>query len=93
MTTPLTIRIARTQDARALAGVVGEDEISETDKKYLAFGRAFEEHFIAQGIEENREIGQSLDMGWYLISMLPAAELTRVTMEELRAHVGGDGPK
>ena len=84
---------SRTQDARALAGVVGEDEINETDTKYLAFGKAFEEHFIAQGIEENREIGQSLDMGWYLISMLPAAELTRVTMEELRAHVGGDGPK
>ena len=84
---------SRTQDARALAGVVGEDEINETDTKYLAFGKAFEEHFIAQGIEENREIGQSLDMGWYLISMLPAAELTRVTMEELRAHVGGDAPK
>ncbi len=80
---------SRTQDARSLAGVVGEDEIGDTDKKYLEFGKAFEEHFIAQGSDENREIGQSLDMGWYLISMLPAAELTRVTMEELRTHVGG----
>ena len=36
--------------------VIGEDELSPIDKKYLEFGKAFEERYIGQGPEENRSI-------------------------------------
>ena len=65
-------------DARALASVIGEEELSPTDKKYLAFGRNFEQIFLNQGAGENRTIDQSLDLGWKLLSTLPREELDRV---------------
>ena len=69
---------AKVVDARALASVIGEEELSDTDKKYMEFGRLFEQTFINQGITENRTIDQSLDLGWRLLSVLPKSELDRV---------------
>lgn len=74
---------ARVQDARALASVIGEEELSETDQKYMYFGRMFEEYFVSQGPRENREIGETLDLGWLLLSLLPREELDRVGRETL----------
>ncbi len=65
-------------DARALASVIGEDELSPLDKKYLEFGKAFEARFVGQGEEENRTILDTLDLGWGLLGMLPREELDRV---------------
>lgn len=65
-------------DARALASVIGEDELSPLDKKYLEFGKAFEEKFVGQGEEENRTILDTLDLGWQLLGMLPREVLDRV---------------
>ena len=65
-------------DARALASVIGEDELSPTDKKYLVFGREFEEKFIGQARHENRTILETLDIGWKLLAMLPREELDRI---------------
>lgn len=78
---------SRVQEVRSLAGVVGEDELSKTDKAYLLFGDAFEKRFLLQGKEDDREIGQSLDIGWELLGMLPRAELTRVSMEDIRKYL------
>ena len=78
---------SRVQEVRSLASVVGEDELSKTDKAYLAFGEAFEKQFLMQGKEEDREIGESLDIAWQLLGMLPRAELTRVTMDEIRKYI------
>jgi V/A-type H+-transporting ATPase subunit B len=69
---------ARVGEARALASVIGEDELSATDKKYLRFGTAMEQEFISQGVAEDRSILQTLDMGWSLLSILPREELDRV---------------
>ena len=69
---------AKVIDARALASVIGEEELSPIDKKYIAFGRLFEARFINQGFNENRSIEQSLDLGWELLSTLPRSELDRV---------------
>ncbi len=69
---------AKVQDARSLAAVIGEEELSEIDKKYLEFGVQFEKHFISQGFEENRTIEQTLDLGWSLLALLPESELDRV---------------
>ena len=40
---------SKVQDARSLASVIGEDELSPLDKQYLRFGRAFEQLFVRQG--------------------------------------------
>ena len=69
---------AKVQDARALASVIGEDELSETDKKIMEFGKAFEAEFINQGENSDRTIEETLELGWRLISMLPKSELDRV---------------
>ena len=69
---------AKVGDARALASVIGEDELSPTDKKYLEFGKAFEERFIGQDPHENRTIIDTLNIGWELLRMLPREELDRI---------------
>lgn len=74
---------AKVQDIRALASVIGEEELSESDKKYMRFGRAFEAEFINQDFLENRTIGQTLDLGWTLLGLLPREELDRISPEVL----------
>lgn len=69
---------AKVQEARSLAAVIGEEELSDTDRQYMAFGVQFEKHFINQGFDENRTIEQTLDLGWALLSLLPKSELDRV---------------
>lgn len=69
---------AKVSDARGLANVIGEEELSETDKRYLHFGKQFEEKFLNQGAEVERTIDQSLDLGWELLSILPRNELDRI---------------
>jgi len=74
---------AKVQDARSLASVIGEEELSEADKRLLEFGRAFEQQFVCQGQTEARSIDQSLNLGWKLLSSLPREELDRVDSETL----------
>jgi len=81
---------AHTQDVRALASVIGEEELTEADQKYLKFGRAFEQEFVRQGFNENRTIDRTLEIGWKLLSMLPKSELTRVTLEEINTYYKGE---
>lgn len=69
---------AKVMDARSLASVIGEEELSPTDKLYIEFGKRFEGTFVNQGENENRTIEQSLDLGWKLLSTLPKQELDRV---------------
>ena len=69
---------AKVGDARALASVIGEDELSPLDKKYLEFGKAFEKTFVGQGETENRSILETLDKGWELLGMMPKEELDRI---------------
>lgn len=79
---------AKVQDAKALASVIGEDELSASDKRLMTFGREFEERFLNQG-NENRSIEETLDLGWELLSMLPREELDRVDEETLNKHYKG----
>ncbi|MEQ2443959.1 V-type ATP synthase subunit B [Pseudoflavonifractor intestinihominis] len=77
---------SKVQDARSLASVIGEDELSEIDKKYLEFGKAFEALFINQDMGDNRTIDQTLDLGWKLLSILPKSELDRMSSATIEAH-------
>ena len=78
---------SRVQDVRSLAGVVGEDELSKNDKASLEFGKLFEDRFLKQGKEEEREIGYSLDMAWEILSTLPRSDLTRVSLSDIQEHI------
>jgi V/A-type H+-transporting ATPase subunit B len=77
---------AHVQDVRALASVIGEEELSEADQKYVKFGKAFEQEFVNQGPTENRTIQTTINVGWHLLSMLPREELTRVTQGEIEQY-------
>jgi len=80
---------AHVQDVRALASVIGEEELSDVDQQYVRFGKAFEQEFVNQGLTENRNIEATLDIGWRLLSMLPQEELTRVSQSELDQYYKG----
>lgn len=79
---------ARVKDIRALASVIGEEELTPLDHKYLEFGEAFERQFLSQNFDENRSIEQTLDLGWKVIAVLPREELHRITEEEIRKYYG-----
>ena len=79
---------AHVQDVRALASVIGEEELTTVDQRYLKFGQAFEREFIGQGATENRTIEETLEVGWRGLSILPQEELTRVTEEEIKEYYG-----
>jgi V/A-type H+-transporting ATPase subunit B len=79
---------AHVQDVRSLASVIGEEELSTIDQKYLQFGQAFEQEFVNQGPTENRSIEETLTIGWRLLSMLPQGQLTRVSEDEIQQYYG-----
>lgn len=84
---------AKVQDARALASVIGEEELSPVDKSYIYYGTCFENHFINQGFDENRTIEETLDLGWALLSLLPKSELDRIDEQMLNEHYNPEAAK
>jgi len=77
---------AEGRDLRNLVAVVGEEALSERDKKFLAFADSFEKRFVNQGAYENRTIENSLELGWELLSALPEGELKRVKPEFIKKY-------
>jgi V/A-type H+/Na+-transporting ATPase subunit B len=71
---------------RALADVIGDEELSALDKLYLKFGEALEHRFLSQGEFENRSIVTTLELGWEVLSLLPRDELHRVSDALLKEH-------
>ena len=84
---------SKVQDARSLASVIGEDELSDLDKRYLEFGKAFESQFINQDMLHARTMDQTLDLGWKLLTILPRSELDRVDAKTIEAHYVEDAYK
>ena len=78
---------AKVMDARSLASVIGEEDLSPVDKTYMEFGRKFEEQFINQGFDVSRSMEQSLDLGWTLLSMLPVSELDRLKQDMIDEYL------
>ncbi|TCJ18001.1 V-type ATP synthase subunit B [Parasulfuritortus cantonensis] len=77
---------ARALEVRGLAAIIGAEDLSESDRRYLAFAEAFEHRFVGQGEDEERDVYASLDLAWELLSMLPAGTLTRVSEDELAKY-------
>jgi V/A-type H+-transporting ATPase subunit B len=77
---------AHVKDIRALASIIGEEELSPLDHQYLKFGDEFEHTFLTQGYFERRTLEEGLDRGWEMLSLLPREELVRVKDEEIAKH-------
>ncbi len=75
---------ARVQEVRALAVIIGETALSETDRAYLDFGQRFERELISQQVDESRSVDETLDLAWQVLSRLPAGELTRLSEDEVQ---------
>lgn len=73
-------------DARALASVIGEDELSPADAKYIEFGNAFEQQFVTQATFENRSIEDTLNLAWKLLSLLSKGDLDRIDPKIIEAY-------
>ena len=69
---------SKVQEIRALAQIVGEEDLSDRDKKYMKFGDAFENRFASQSLTENRDINDTLNLSWDLLKLLPKEELDRL---------------
>jgi len=78
---------ARVKQIRNLASIIGEEELSVSDKHYLKFGEKFEQTFLSQGEYENRSIAQTLDLGWQALKELPREELLRVKEEYIKKYM------
>lgn len=77
---------SKVQDIRSLAQIIGEEDLSEVDRLYIQFGRELENKFIGQDKNENRTINETLDLGWYILSILPDTELDRLKPDMIRKH-------
>ncbi len=73
-------------DLRGLVAIVGEEALSERDRKLLKFADEFERKFVNQGKYEERDIDQTLDLGWELLAMLPEAELTKIERKYIKKY-------
>lgn len=78
LATQIFTAYSRVQDVLSLSQIVGEDELSEIDRKYLEFGRKFDDKFVSQSYETSRNISETIDLMWELLSILPKNELSRI---------------
>jgi V/A-type H+-transporting ATPase subunit B len=77
---------ARAVQARVLASVVGEEGLAGVDRRYLAFGEAFESQLVHQ--DAPRTLEQSMGLGWRLLATLPRSELSRLSDAQIAEHLG-----
>ncbi len=73
------------RDLRRLVAIVGEEALTDLDKKYLKFADSFERQFITQG-DEDRSIEKTLSIAWDLFSLLPEDELKRIKREHIAKY-------
>jgi V/A-type H+-transporting ATPase subunit B len=78
---------ARGKEAKDLAVILGEAALSDLDKKFAKFADEFEERYVQQGLEENRSIEETLNIGWDLLSLVPRSELKRIREEYIEKYL------
>ncbi len=75
------------KEAKELSVILGESALSESDKAFAKFAEAFEEKYVNQGYRANREIADTLDLGWELLKILPRNELKRIRDEYIDKYM------
>jgi V/A-type H+-transporting ATPase subunit B len=77
---------AEGNDLRGLVAIVGKDALSERDRLFLEVADYFEDQFVRQGINEDRSIADTLDVGWSLLATLPEEQLVRIDRDLIRKY-------
>ncbi|NLD42993.1 MAG: V-type ATP synthase subunit B [Chloroflexi bacterium] len=77
---------AHVQEIRSLAAVIGDEELSDTDRRYLEMGTRFEQEFVQQGRDQARTVEETLGAAWRVLRLLPRGELTRIRSSFLDAN-------
>ena len=77
---------ARGKEAGELMTILGEAALSETDRLYARFAEEFEQKYVSQGFTTNRDIAETLDIGWELLAILPESELKRIKPEMIEKY-------
>ncbi|MDS0259843.1 ATP synthase subunit B [Haloarcula sp. S1CR25-12] len=77
---------AEGEDLRDLVNIVGREALSDLDNKYLDFADRFEDEFVDQGFDTDRDIDDTIELGWDLLSMLPKDALNRIDEELIEEH-------
>ena len=80
---------ARGKDAKELMSILGEAALSDVDKLYAKFAEEFEQRYVSQGYETDRDIEETLSIGWQLLSILPKSELKRIKDEYIEQYYQG----
>lgn len=80
---------ARGKEAKELMAVLGEAALSDIDKIYANFAEEFEQRYVSQGYETDRDIIETMDIGWELLSMLPKSELKRIDDKYIEKYYEG----
>jgi len=75
------------KENKELMSILGEAALSPTDLLYAKFADEFERRYVSQGIDENRSVFETLDLGWDLLSILPKAELKRIKTEYIDKYL------
>lgn len=78
---------SRVQEVRALAQIIGEDDLSDKDKKYMEFGKAFEERLASQSYDEDRSMEETLKLAWDIVRFLPEDELDRLNEDLIEKYM------
>lgn len=78
---------AQGRDIRRLAAIVGKEGLTEPDRCFLKLAQGFELEFVNQG-DRNRDIAETLDIGWKFLRYLPKERLTRVKPELIERYYG-----
>jgi len=81
---------SRAQEVRALAEIVGRAGLTGTDLKYLDAGDMFENYFLKQSADENRNLEETLGRAWDVLSTLPESELTKIKEKHIKAYYKGN---
>ena len=79
---------ARGKEAKELMVILGEAALTDIDKLYAKFADAFEEEYVSQGYYQNRDIEETLNLGWKLLNILPKTELKRIKDEFIAEYYG-----
>ena len=74
---------SRGKDAKELMTILGEAALTKIDLLYAKFADEFEKTYVSQGYDANRDIEETLDIGWELLRILPRNELKRISDELL----------
>ena len=78
---------ARGKEAKELAAILGDAALTDIDKLYAKFAESFEKQYVSQGFTKNRQIEETLDLGWRLLKILPKSELKRIQVQFIEKYL------